>query len=76
MKSLTTTTTTIIIIIITIIIIIIIIIITKMMIMILVIILCTKVYTSTSKIIKRHLKNKKSLLKDVSPMPSFVLAKN
>ena len=65
MKSLTTTTT----------IIIIIIIITKMM-MILVIILCTKVYTSTSEIIKRHLKNKKSLLKDVSPMPSFVLAKN
>ena len=29
--------------------------------MILVIILCTKVYTSTSEIIKRHLKNKKSL---------------
>ena len=73
MKSLTTTTTittTIIIIII------IIIIITKMMIMILVIILCTKVYTSTNEIIKRHLKNKKSLLKDVSPTPSFVLAKN
>ena len=69
MKSLTTTTTTTTIIII-------IIIITKMMMMILVIILCTKVYTSTSEIIKRHLKNKKSLLKDVSPMPSFVLANN
>ena len=37
-----------------------------MMMMVLVIILCTKVYTSTSEIIKRHLKNKKSLLKDVS----------